>query len=147
MLRSIAAWSMAALLMPTLVFSQGVYGRRTRGPLTNPGGYGGPAVTFQGNLKAISKKELRIDVDSEQQSLSFRITRKTHFTKDGKEIKLADVTVGTIVAVDAVRDPDQQFSALKVTVNPPKPNAPAPDASASPDTPAPETAAPATAAK
>ena len=124
-----------ALLSPALIFSQGVYGRRTRGPLTNPGGYDGPAVTFRGNLKAISKKELRIDADSEQQSLTFRITRKTHFFKAGKEIKLSDVTVGTLVAVDAVRDPDQQFSALNVTVNPPpKPETPAPE------TPAPEPA-------
>ena len=120
--RIIAVWTLAALLAPALMFSQGTYGRRTRGTSTiNPGAYNGPAVTFQGNLKSLNKKELRIDVDSEEQSISFRISRKTHFLKDGKEIKPADVALGTIVAVDAARDPDQKFSALNVVVSPPKP--------------------------
>lgn len=120
--RIIVAWAIAALLTPALVFSQGNYGRR-RGPYatTNPGTYNVPAVTFQGNLKVLNKKELRIDVDSEEQSISFRVTKKTHFLKDGKEIKLADVSLGTIVAVDATRDPDLKFSALNVVVDPPKP--------------------------
>lgn len=121
--RIIAVWALAALLAPALMFGQYGYGRRMPGVYgtTNPGGYNGPAVTFQGNLKALTKKELRIDVDSEEKSLTFRISRKTHFFKDGKEIKPADVPEGTIVAVDAVRDPDQKFSALNVVVSPPKP--------------------------
>jgi Domain of unknown function (DUF5666) len=120
-----AACILAILLAPALLLSQGGYGRRTRGGsgTTNPGGYNGPAVTFQGTLKSLSKKELRIDVDSDQQSITFRVTSKTHFLKDGKDIKPSGVTVGTIVAVDATRDPDQKFSALNVVVSPPKPKA------------------------
>jgi hypothetical protein len=119
--RIIAAWVVAALLAPALMFSQGTYGRRTRGVNTaNAGVYGGPAVTFQGNLKSLTKKELRIDLDSGEESLTFRISKKTHFLKDGKEIKPADVSPGTVVAVDAARDPDQKFSALNVIVSPPK---------------------------
>jgi hypothetical protein len=122
MQRIIAAWALAALLAPALLFSQGTYGRRTRTPNgSNPGVYDVPNVTFQGHLKALTKKELRIDVESEEQSITFRVTRKTHFMKDGKEIKLADVPLGTIVAVDASRDPDLKFSALNVVVSPPKP--------------------------
>jgi hypothetical protein len=117
--RTRLAWIIVGLLTPALMFSQ--YTRRPRGYPTNPSVYDGPAVTFQGNLKALSKKELRIDVDAEEQSLTFRVSKKTHFLKDGKEIKLADVPLGTLVAVDAMRDPDQKFSALNVVVNPPKP--------------------------
>jgi hypothetical protein len=121
--RIIAVWALAAILAPALLFGQYGYGRRMPGAYgtTNPGGYNGPAVTFQGNLKTLTKKELRIDVDSEEKSLTFRISRKTHFFKDGKEIKPGDVAPGTLVAVDAVRDPDQKFSALNVVVSPPKP--------------------------
>jgi hypothetical protein len=122
--RIIAAWAIAALLTPALVFSQGTYGRRPLyGPYgtTNPGANGVPAVTFQGHVKTLTKKELRIDSDSENQSLTFRLSRKTHFFKDGKEIKPADIHAGSLVAVDATRDPDLQFSALNVVLNPPKP--------------------------
>ena len=120
MLRTVAIW-FVVLLAPALMLSQ--YGRRTRGPLaTGTPGYDGPAATFQGNLRALTKKELRIDVvDSEEQSLTFRVSKKTHFLKDGKQIKLSDVPIGVIVAVDATRDPDQKFSALNVVVSPPKP--------------------------
>jgi len=121
--RIIAACALAALLTPALLFSQYGYGRRVPGSYgtANPGGYSGPAVTFQGNLKMLGKKELRIEVASEEQGITFRVSRKTHFLKDGKEIKLADVKLGTVVAVDAIRDPDQKFSAMNVVVSPPQP--------------------------
>jgi len=80
-------------------------------------------VTFQGKLKVLTKKELIVEVDSGEESLTFRILKKTRFLKDGKEIKPADVTPGTVVAVDVARDPDQKFSALNVIVSPPKPKA------------------------
>jgi hypothetical protein len=117
--RIIVSGALAAILIPSLMFSQ--YARRRPYPATNPSVYDVPAVTFQGNLKVLNKKELRIDVDAQEQSLTFRVTKKTHFLKDGKEIKLADVALGTLVAVDATRDPDQKFSALNVVVDPPKP--------------------------
>jgi hypothetical protein len=122
----IAAWALAALLTPALIFGQYGYGGRRvpYGPNgANPGVNGVPAVTFQGHVKVLTKKELIIDADSKEQALVFRVTRKTHFFKDSKEIKLADIPVGTLVAVDALRDPDTQFSALGVVVNPPKPKA------------------------
>jgi hypothetical protein len=120
-----ARWAIVVLLSPALVFSQVGYPRRTRGANTgNLGGYDGPAVTFQGKLKALSKKELRIDTDTEQQSITFRVTSKTHFLKDGKPIKPSDVSLEITVAVDAVRDPDQKLSARNVIVSPPKPKQP-----------------------
>lgn len=119
--RFIAACALVALLAPAPVFSQYGYGRR-RIPSANPTVSDLPAATFQGNLRALNKKQLIIDVvDTADQSLTFRISKKTKFLKDGKEIKLKDVSVGTLVAVDAQRDPDQKFSALNVVINPPKP--------------------------
>ncbi len=104
----IAAIWLVVVIAPVLMFSQ--YGRRTRGPLGSATpGYEGPAATFRGNLRALTKKELRIDVvDAEEQSLTFRVSKKTRFLKDGKEIKRTDVPIGTIVAVDATRDPGSE---------------------------------------
>ena len=81
-----------------------------------------PAGTFQGKLRAITKKDLTIDVaDTADQTLTFHITHKTKFIRNGKQIKPGDVQPGTFVAIDAERDPDQKFSALNVIINPPKP--------------------------
>jgi hypothetical protein len=110
----------ALLLTPALVFSQGVYGRRTtRGG--SAGTVDAPPPTFTGKLKAITKKDIVVEVEGEAQSLTFHLSRKTRFMKAGKEIKLDDLEVGKTVAVDAKRDPDLQFSALTVVVDPPKP--------------------------
>jgi hypothetical protein len=121
MSRVVVVSLLAVLLVPALLLSQ--YGRRTRFPTAgNVPGTDLPAVTFQGNLRALTKKDLTIDVkDATDQSLTFRISHKTKFIKDGKEIKRNAVEVGTVVAVDATRDPDQKFSAVNVIVNPPKP--------------------------
>ena len=65
-----------------------------------------------------SKKEIIIDLDAEQESLTLRRSGKTKFFKDDKEIKAADIPVGTHVTLDATRDGDQKLSALKVMVAP-----------------------------
>jgi hypothetical protein len=118
--RLVVACLIAGLLTPATLFSQ--YGRRRIPMAGNVPGMDLPAATFQGNLRAVTKKDLTIDVkDASDQSLTFRISHKTKFIKDGKEIKRSALEVGTLVAVDATRDPDQKFSALNVIVNPPKP--------------------------
>lgn len=126
MLRLIAFCCLVALLAPAVLVSQAMPTRRTRSRESGSGavGYNGPAVTFQGKLKVLTKNEIRIEVDADQQSIDFRVSRKTHFLKDGKPIKPADISEGVTVAVDAVRDPDQKFSALNVVVSPPKPKSP-----------------------
>jgi len=96
------------------------YPRRATSATINSGPYNGPAVTFKGTLKAISKKDFTIDVDlkdpavDEKQTLTFRFSRKTKFLKDDKEIKPADLAVGMQIMVDATRDGDQKLSALNV---------------------------------
>ncbi len=111
------------LLFAGLLCGQGNYGRRTRGSGSGstPGLYDVPAVTFEGKVKVANTKEVRIDTDSEAQSLTFRVTHKTKFLKDGKPIKPADIPLETIVSVDATREPDLKFTALTVVVSPPKP--------------------------
>jgi hypothetical protein len=115
-----------ALLLPALLPAQGGYSRR-RGPASataNSGPYSGPAVTFNGTLKALSKKELIVDLDStepdaERQSLTFRFSKKTKFLKDDQPIKPSDIEVGTHITLDATRDGDLKLSALNVMVAPP----------------------------
>src|SRR5215472_214754 len=116
------ALALLTVACSSILLSQGT-AKRTKGTTTTgTGTYDVPAVTFEGKVKTIDKKELRIDAGvSGEDSLIFRITHRTHFLKDGKEIKPTDVAPGTPVAVDAYREPDQKFSALNVVVNPPKP--------------------------
>jgi len=113
-----------AILLPARSPAQ--YSRR-RGPVSataNSGPYNGPAVTFNGTLKALTKKELIVDLDptdpgAERQSLTFRFSKKTKFLKDEQPIKPSDLEVGAHITLDATRDGDQKLSALNVMVAPP----------------------------
>jgi hypothetical protein len=113
-----------ALLLPARMPAQ--YSRR-RGPASataNSGPYGGPAVTFNGTVKALTKKELTVDLDpagpdAERQSLTFRVSKKTKFLKDDQPIKPSDIEVGTHISLDATREGDLKLSALNVMVAPP----------------------------
>lgn len=113
-----------ALLLPARLPAQ--YSRR-RGPAAataNSGPYSGPAVTFNGTVKALTKKELTVDLDptdpgAERQSLTFRLSKKTKFLKDDQPVKPSDIEVGTHIALDATRDGDLKLSALNVMVAPP----------------------------
>jgi hypothetical protein len=99
---------------------------RRRGPAAataNAGPYKGPAVTFHGTLKALTKKEIIVDLDKtepsqDQESLTFRFSKKTKFQEKDQDIKPADIAVGTHIWVDATRDGDLKFSALNVLVAP-----------------------------
>ncbi len=112
-----------ALLLPARLPAQ--YSRR-RGPASatsNSGPYNGPAVTFNGTVKALTKKELTVDLDptdpgAERQSLTFRLSKKTKFLKDDQPVKPSDIEVGTHIALDATRDGDLKLSALNVMVAP-----------------------------
>jgi hypothetical protein len=112
--------ALLALLLPGISAAQYGYGRRGPSAATaNSGPYTGPAVTFHGTVKVLTKKELIVDLDKagpteDQQTLTFRVSRKTKFLKDDKEIKPADFAVGMHITVDATRDGDQKLSALNV---------------------------------
>lgn len=110
-----------ALLLAAMSPAQ--YARR-RGPSSasaNSGPYTGPAVTFNGTLKALTKKELLVDLDraapsDDPESLTFRFSKKTKFLKGDKPIQASDMEVGMHITLDATRDGDQKLSALNVMV-------------------------------
>jgi len=124
-MRHIAILPVLLALMPALLPAQGGYSRR-RGPASataNSGPYSGPAVTFNGTVKALTKKELIVDLDSaepseERQSLTFRLSKRTKFLKDDREVKPSDIEVGTHITLDATRDGDLKLSALNVMAAP-----------------------------
>ena len=111
------------LLMPARLAAQ--YSRRRLGSATATSGpYNGPAVTFNGTVKTIAKKELTVDLDpadpgAERQSLTFRLSKKTKFLKGDRPIKPSDIEVGVHISLDATRDGDQKLSALTVMAAPP----------------------------
>jgi len=111
-----------ALLLPAQL--PGQYSRRRSTSATaNSGPYGGPAVTFNGTVKVLTKKELTVDLDpadpdTERQTLTFRVSKKTKFVKADQPIKPSDVEVGAHISLDATRDGDLKFSALNVMVGP-----------------------------
>lgn len=113
-----------ALLLPARLPAQ--YSRR-RGPVAataSSGPYNGPAVTFNGTVKALTKKELVVDLDpadpdAERQTLTFRLSKKTRFLKDDRPIQPSDIEAGTHITLDATRDGDLKLSALNVMVAPP----------------------------
>ena len=100
----------------------GQYVRRLPSTATAQAGpYKGPAVSFNGTVKAITKKQIMVDVDrgdpaADAESLTFRLSKKTKFLKDAQPIKPEDIARGTHVSVEATRDGDNKFSALNVTV-------------------------------
>jgi hypothetical protein len=108
------------LLLPARLPAQ--YGRRYPASATaNAGPYNGPAVTFNGTVKTLTKKEVIVDLDrpdpgADPQSVTFRISKKTKFLKDDQPIKLSDVEVGAHISLDATRDGDLKLSALNVRV-------------------------------
>jgi len=117
-----------ALLLPALSPAQGGYSRRRPSAATATAGpYTGPAVTFHGTMKALTKKELIMELDAaehtegqtDEQSLTFRVSRKTKFLKNDQEIKPSDIPVGAHLTLDATRDGDLKLSALNVMVGPP----------------------------
>ncbi len=108
--------------MPAVLSGQ--YGdSRARRPLSNQtrntGAYGGPAVTFHGKLKELTKREIVIETDGDQ-AFAIGRYRKTKFIKDNREIKPADIPIGALLTVDVTKDPDLKPLAVNVFVDPVK---------------------------
>lgn len=109
-----------ALLLPAQSTAQ--YTRRRPATATaNSGPYTGPAVSFNGTVKAVTKKELVVDLDpadagADPQSLTFRLSKKTKFLKGDQPVKPSVIEVGMHISLDATRDGDLKLSALNVMV-------------------------------
>jgi hypothetical protein len=110
-----------ALLLPARLPAQYTRRRLPSSATATSGPYDGPAVTFNGTLKALSKKQLIVDLDptdadADRQSLTFRFSKKTKFLKGDQPIKPTDIEVGTHISLDATRDGDLKLSAVNVFV-------------------------------
>lgn len=112
-----------AVLMPAILSGQYGYPRARRSgsanQTKNTGAYGGPAVSFHGKLKELTKREIVIETDDDQ-ALSIGRYRKTKFLKDNREIKAADIPMGASLTVDVTQDPDLKPLAVNVFVDPVK---------------------------
>src|SRR5579871_4093363 len=99
--------------------AQGGYSRRRSTATVQNGPSHDPAVTFYGKIKTITRKEITIDLDSEEQTLTMRRSGKTKFSHDGQEVKAVDIPAGAHVAIDAILEPDQKLAAFNVLLSPP----------------------------
>ncbi len=114
------------LLLPILalatlsLFAQ----RSTRPTATRPntigdtGAYHEPAATMHGTLKRITAKAIVLITDQDQ-SVEIVRTHKTKFLRNGKEIKPADIAVGSILSIDVGKFPDLTPQAVNVMVDSP----------------------------
>ena len=72
-------------------------------------------ASFRGPLKEIDKEQLRIETE-QHETLTFRRTHKTKFTKDGKKIDPSAIAIGTPLTVDTEKDPSGGLVAVNVLV-------------------------------
>ena len=108
------------LLFPTMAPAQGGYARRRSVGPTSPGTLEvvkNVNVTFHGKLKDIDKKKLMIETE-EGHSVSIRLSGKTRFFQDDKQIKRSDIDLDAPITVDAREESDLSILASKVTVDP-----------------------------
>jgi hypothetical protein len=79
------------------------------------GAYDMPAATLHGTLKKITGKDIILLVENDQ-SVTIDRTHKTKFLRDGKEVKPADIALGSVVTVDVTQDPQLKPQAVNLTV-------------------------------
>lgn len=108
-----------AMVLPAAAWSQ-YYPRRRPTINAAPPARGVPTPTFEGTLKSLTKKEIVIQLQSEQ-DLTIRRNRKTKFLENEKDVKPDSIALGTPVAIDVKEDLDAKPMAVRVVVNPPPP--------------------------
>lgn len=79
-----------------------------------------PHPTFEGTLKMITKKEIFLQLQTDQ-TVTIRRDHKTKFVENDKDVKADNIEVGTPLAIDVKEDLDLKPIALRVVVNPPPP--------------------------
>ncbi len=97
---------------------------RTQGP--KPNGAGGSTseemlLRFPGTLKSISKKEILLEVEGEQQ-LIFRRIKKTRFLDGEKEAKETDAPAGQAIVIEGRRELNGDLDAYNVRWNEKQPH-------------------------
>jgi len=78
-------------------------------------GLGAVTATFGGTLKAISKKDLSIDLENGN-TVEFKLTKKTSFYIGDKQVKAIDLAPESVVTIEGNKDGFGVLTAMKVTV-------------------------------
>lgn len=109
----------ALLLIAGLTICPAQYRTRRGGGTAPPAntGYNGPPVAMHGVVRSLNKKQLLID-DDQGETQTVRITKKTKFIKDKKDVKFSDVPPGETVTVEVTKDPSQKLVAVDIEVTP-----------------------------
>jgi hypothetical protein len=76
-------------------------------------------IKFEGTLKSADKKEIHLDVAGDQ-SLIFRVNKKTSFYKDEKPVEAKDVVLDTHAVVDGRKEMNGDLVAVNVWSETPK---------------------------
>lgn len=71
-------------------------------------------ASFAGKVLISTKKQFTILIAEGEHELTFRLSGKTDFFDGAKKMKLEDLAVGDIVAVDAKRDAIGQLDAVHI---------------------------------
>lgn len=116
-----------AILLPVISSAQYPYpypGARRSGGKANAAPPSGnqPTPTFEGTLKMLTKKEIVLQLQSDQ-IVTIRRDHKTKFIEKDKDVKPDNIEIGTALAIDVKEDLDLKPMAVRVVVNPPPPPA------------------------
>jgi len=107
------------LVLPGLLFAQ--YGRRavrTIGPNNGVPADIVPPIEMRGKLREIDKKKIVIEA-GEDQSVTFKRSKKTKFLKGAKEIQPDDFPDGAKVVIEANREQNGDYDAVNVYLGEP----------------------------
>ena len=72
-------------------------------------------ATFNGTLKAVTKKEVTVDLDSGN-TVEFRLSKKTEFYLGEKKVALNDLATESTVKIEGNKDGFGYLTATKITV-------------------------------
>jgi hypothetical protein len=79
---------------------------------------GNVLIRFEGTLTFASKKEIRIDVEGDQ-SLDFRVTKKTAFYRGKAEITPKDLAANSHIVIEGRRELNGDLDAVNVWADEP----------------------------
>ena len=106
-----------SILLFMLALSADAQRRRQTGTQgVNAGTYNLPAVTFRGELKEITSKQIFLDGEDGQTLTIFR-NHKTKFLSGDRSIDPKKIEVGTRLTLDVSKNPDGTLLAVNVMVD------------------------------
>ena len=104
------------LLLALALCADGQRRRQTGTQGVNAGAYNLPAVTFRGELKEITSKQIFLDGE-DGQTLTIYRNHKTKFLSGESSIDPKKIEVGTKLTLDVSKNPDGSLLAVNVMVD------------------------------